>query len=106
MVIHGSCIFVGLPQIHVHPFNNTIGVNNDSTSVTFICMAHEASSYYWQRDTGDIPSDAVGTKSNILILRNILPTDSGRYQCVAENEHGRAYSNYAVLTVEGKIKMK
>ena len=82
--------------------NKTVKVDNDSTSVTFTCMAYEASYYYWLRETGNIPSNAVGINGNSLTLHNILPPDSGHYQCVAANEHGKAYSNYAILTVEGK----
>lgn len=65
-------------------------------------MAYGASSYFWLKETDGIPSDAVGIKSNTLTLHNILPTYNGRYQCVAENKHGRNYSNYALLTVEGR----
>ena len=68
----------------------------------FVCMAYEASFYYWWRDTTDIPSDATGVKTNKLTLHSISPLDSGHYQCVAENEHGETYSNYAMLTVIGK----
>ena len=84
--------------------NKTIKVDNDSTSVTFVCMAYHASSYYWQRENDNIPSSAVGINSNSLTLHNILPPDSGCYQCVAENEYGETYSNYAKFTVEGKLK--
>ena len=80
-----------------------VKVDNDSTSVTFTCMAYEASSYYWERETGAIPSNAVGINTNTLTLHDIRPPDSGRYRCVAENEHGPTYSNYAMLIVEGKI---
>ena len=97
------CVFAALPQIYVHPQDTSVEVNNDFTSATLICMANEASSYYWLRETGDIPSDTTGIKTNTLTLHNILPPDSGRYQCVAVNEHGMTHSNYAVLTVKGII---
>ena len=99
-------IFAALPQIYIHPLDKTVKVDNDSTSVTFTCMAYDASSYFWLRETGDIPSNAMGIKSSSLILYNILPPDSGHYQCVAENEHGKTYSNYAVFIVEGKVSVK
>ena len=92
-----------MPQIYVHPLDKTIKVDNDSTSVTFTCLAYEASSYHWQRETGDIPSNAMGINTNTLILHDIRPPDSGRYQCVAENEHGLTYSNYTMFTVGGKL---
>ena len=94
-------MFAALPQIYLHPLDKSVRVGNDSTSVTFICMAYYASSYYWLRETGEIPSNAMGVDSNTLTLYNILPPDSGHYQCVAENEHGITHSNYAMLTVEG-----
>ena len=97
-------IFTALPQMYVHPMNKTIKVDNDSTSVTFVCMAYYASSYYWQRENDNIPPGAVGNNSNNLTLHNVLPPDSGRYQCVAVNEHGKTHSNYAKITVEGKVK--
>ena len=88
--------------MYLHPVDKFIRINNDSTSVAFVCIANGSRSYFWQRDDGNrIPSDAEGTKSNNLVLNKILPHDSGRYRCVAENKHGRNYSRYAMLTVEG-----
>ena len=105
MYYYYPCVFAALPQIYVHPRDTSVQINNDFTSATFICMANEASSYYWLRQTGDIPSDATGIRTNTLTLHNILPPDSGHYQCVAMNEHGMSYSNYAMLTVKGKSKI-
>ena len=84
--------------------NKTIKVDNDSTSVTFVCMAYYASSYYWQRENGNIPLSVVGINNNSLTLHDVLPPDSGCYQCVAVNDHDKSHSNYAKLTVEGKVK--
>ena len=83
--------------------NRTIKVDNDSTSVSFVCMAHYASSYYWLRENDNIPPSAVGINSNSLTLHDVLPPDSGYYQCVAENKYGKTHSNYAKFTVEGKV---
>ena len=91
------------PQIYVHPLNKTVSINNDSTSITFTCMANGPRSYSWQRDTGSIPSSAMGINSNHLMLFNILPPDSGNYRCLATNKHGTTYSKYAMLTVKGTV---
>ena len=66
-----------------------------------MCMANETSSYFWRKENGNISSTAEGINTNNLVLQNVLPSDSGRYQCVAVNENGRSYSDYAMLTVEG-----
>ena len=88
--------------MYLHPVDKFIRINNDSTSVAFVCIANGSRSYFWQRDDGNsIPSDAEGIESNNIVLQSILPRDSGRYQCVAVNKHGRNYSRYAMLTVEG-----
>ena len=87
--------------MYLHPVDKIIRINNDSTSTALICIANGSSSYYWQRKDGSIQLNAEGITSNNLILRNILPSDSGQYRCVAINDHGRNYSDYATLTVEG-----
>ena len=99
MCVFNNCI--APPQIHTHPMDRTVMINNDTTSVTFTCMANGALSYFWKRENGNISSNAKGINNSTLTLKNILPTDNDRYRCVAENEHGRSYSNYAMLTVEG-----
>ena len=89
------------PLIYIHPMNKTIEINNDSTNILLICMADQASSYYWLKGNGDIRPDAVGIMTNSLLLVNIIPSDSGRYQCVAENDYGTSSSYYAEINVKG-----
>ena len=99
-----SCVFAYValpPQIYLHPSSLNVTIQNSSTSVTFNCMAYEASSYYWIKEDSIISSTAEGINTNTLLLHNVLPSDSGRYQCVAVNEYGTSYSHYATLTVEG-----
>ena len=81
--------------------NKTVEISNKNVTVNFMCMADGASSYFWRKEKGNISSTAESINTNNLILQNILPSDSGRYQCVAVNENGRSYSNYATLTIEG-----
>ena len=68
--------------------------------------ADGALSYYWIKENDNISSTAEGVNTNTLVLHNILPCDDGHYQCVAVNEYGRNYSNYATLTVEGNYCQK
>jgi len=101
-VIFCVCYFVAIPQITTHPLNKFVEINNDSTNVQFTCMAEGASSYYWQRGEHHIPSGALGIKTNKLILVSLMPSDEGQYRCVAVNGHGKNYSDYARLTINGK----
>jgi len=65
-------------------------------------MAEGATSYFWQRGgLDDISSDALGIKTNTLTLVSLIPPDKGRYRCVAVNKHGKNYSDYATLTING-----
>jgi len=67
-------------------------------------LAEGAVSYYWQRrGRNDINSNATGRQTNTLTLNSITPDDNGQYRCVAENKHGKSFTNYAVLTIEGII---
>ena len=68
-------------------------------------MANGTFSYFWLKENDNFSSTAEGINTNNLLLPNVLPSDSGRYQCVAVNENGRSYSDYAMLTVEGTYQL-
>ena len=95
--------FIARPQIITHPLNKLVEVNNDSTNVQFSCMAEGASSYFWQRKDGVIPTGTLGIKTNVLTLVRLVPPDAGQYRCVAVNQHGRNFTDYAMLTIEGIV---
>jgi len=98
-------VFVALPQIVTHPLNGLVEVNNDTTNVRFICMAEGATSYYWEREDGSIPTDSIGMDTNTLTLISLVPPDAGQYRCVAVNIHGRNFSDYAMLRIKGKYRI-
>jgi len=79
----------------------TINLVNNNTNVSLTCVADGASSFKWERQNGDIPSDAIGVNSNTLTLINVQPEDAGNYQCVATNASGNSSSYYATLTING-----
>ena len=79
-----------------------VEISSISTSIVLTCMAYGAESYYWLRENQKIQSHTM--ENNVtgnLLLVNITPSDSGHYQCVAENSFGRRNSNYAKLIVNG-----
>ena len=89
------------PIITQHPMDMTITLTNDTTNVLLTCEADGASSYNWERQNDDIPSDSAGVNTNTLTIINLQPEDAGNYRCVATNVAGNNNSNYAKLTITG-----
>ena len=92
---------VALPKIITHPMNLTVEVNNVTTNIQLHCMANGAVSYRWEKQNDVIPADAEGVNNGTLTLIGVTPRNGGQYRCVAINEHGRNYSNYATVIVTG-----
>lgn len=90
------------PVLHTLPSDKTVEVNDDFTNVTLTCMAYGASAYSWEKENSTISSNAEGINTSTLILHNVTPKDSGRYQCVAVNSNGNVSSDYFIIDVEGK----
>ena len=88
------------PLMHGHLLDETVEIDSSSASTVLTCMAYGALSYYWLKENGEIQPNAVNINNN-LILINLMPSDSGHYQCVAENNYGTTHSNFAKLTITG-----
>jgi len=80
----------------IHPVSKAVEIHND---IQFTCKANVKSYYYWKKESDSIQSGAKGLKSNILTLVNVMPSDGGRYQCVAINNYGSFSSDFAMLIV-------
>ena len=87
-----------LPTFTVHPMDIKIHLSDTSSC----CNANEALSYCRERQNSDILPDATGANSDTLVIENLLPAFSYKYQCVASNEYGENPSSYATLTILGK----
>ena len=72
-------------------------------NATLTCEADGATSYNWKRQSGSIPSGAIGVNTNTLTIINLQPEDAGNYRCVATNGSGSSYSDYATAIVKGEI---
>ena len=90
------------PVITQHPMNMTINLVNNNTNVSLTCEADGASSYEWERQNDDIPSDSIGVNTNTITLINLQPEDAGSYQCVATNAGGSSKSNYATVSISSE----
>ena len=89
------------PLIITHPVGDTISLLTNNFNYSFTCEADGATSYRWERQSGNIPSSATGVDTNTLTIINLTPEDAGRYRCIATNASGSSESNYATLTVNG-----
>ena len=83
--------------------NPPIELFTNFTNETLTCEADGASSYNWERQNGDIPSDSTGINTTTLILINLQPEDAGNYRCVATNASGSTPSEYADVTINGTV---
>ena len=93
------------PAIILHPSSKTVfWTQIKSTNMTLTCMANETSSYYWERQNGNIPFTSIGVRTNTLTLINVQPGDAGRYRCAAFvwNVCSHSFSYYATVTINGK----
>jgi len=62
-----------------------------------------ATSRYWERKDGTIPSGATGVNSEILTIVNLTPEDAGNYRCVVSDDNDMYFSNPAEITVIGQL---
>jgi len=78
----------------------------NNVSVSLVCQADSVLSYSWERQNGNISLDAIGVNTNTLTLIDAQPDDSGNYRCVATNTCGNVNSDYANITISGKMDIK
>ena len=81
--------------------DTTVTLVHYTTSVSLNCEADGAISHYWERQSGSIPSGAIGVNTSTLTIIDLFPGDSDNYRCVATNASGSSKSNYATLRVNG-----
>ena len=92
---------VNLPVIIKNPKSQSANLKNDFTNVSFTCEVDGASSHYWEKQNGKIPSGATGINTSNLTIINLQLKDAGYYRCVAVNVRGSTESKYAKLTLAG-----
>ncbi|XP_065903803.1 basement membrane-specific heparan sulfate proteoglycan core protein-like [Dysidea avara] len=90
------------PNITTHPSSHVTRLSTNNHNLSLTCEADGATSYNWERQRGSIPSGAIGVNTNTLTIINLRPKDAGNYRCVATNDFGPNYSNYAAISVRVK----
>ena len=58
-------------------------------------------SYTWIKKNDVIPSRAQGINSSTLKIINLIPENSGDYQCTVSNRTGKISSNFSTVNVIG-----
>lgn len=57
--------------------------------------------YSWIKKDDVIPSRARGINSSTLTIFNLIPKDSGDYQCTISNTTGKISSDFSTVNVIG-----
>ena len=73
----------------------------NATNASLNCQADGALSYEWEKQNDGNFSSRVGINSPILTLVNLQPQDTGYYRCMATNNSGSSYSEFALLSIFG-----
>ena len=89
------------PKITTHPRSEVVTISSATDHLSLTCEAIEATSYYWERQDGSIPSVATGVNTKTLTIINLSPDDAANYRCVVSNDSDVGFSTYAVITVRG-----
>ena len=57
--------------------------------------------YKWIKKDDVLPSRAQGVNTSQMTIVNLIPKDSGEYQCVMSNNTGTISSSFSTLHVQG-----
>ena len=78
-------------------------VNN--YNLTMKCLPNKHNfKYKWIKKNDVLPSRAQGVNTSQMTIVNLIPKDSGEYQCVMSNSTGTISSNFSTLHVQGKAE--
>ena len=90
------------PIFTTSPISQRIILTTNNHNLSLNCEADGATSYNWEKQSGNIPSGAIGANTNRLTIINLQPEGAGSYRCVAKcTFNGDSYSSYALLTITG-----
>jgi len=78
-----------------------VAISSDTDHLSLTCEAIGATSYYWERQDGSIPSGATGVNTDTLTIANVTPEDASNYRCIVSNDSEVDYSGWAEVTIIG-----
>uniref|UniRef100_A0A4W6EH38 B-cell receptor CD22 n=1 Tax=Lates calcarifer TaxID=8187 RepID=A0A4W6EH38_LATCA len=80
-------------------FSTDINIPGSSVTLTCSSDANPAANYTWYKENGSQQLQLLSEKTQ-LVFSSIQSSDSGEYQCAAENELGRNISQYILINVK------
>ena len=89
-----------LPPVVITDHVVSLTVNN--FNLTMKCLPHKEDFIYkWIKKNDVLPSRTQGVNTSQLTIVNLIPEDSGDYQCVMSNSTGTISSNFAAVNITG-----
>ena len=80
-----------------------VNLTINNYSLTMECLPNKNNfNYKWIKKDDVLPSRAQGVNTSQMTIVNLIPKDSGEYQCVMSNRTGTISSNFSALHVRGK----
>ena len=95
------------PEITVHPKKETRPVEGDNVTLSCNADGNPKPTISWTRNRSPVTKSdnsriSFSEDKKQLTITNVSRTDSGEYQCVANNSLGNATSDAALLDVQCK----
>ena len=91
------------PVVVIMPSVVNLTINN--YNLTMNCSPNKNNfNYKWIKEDDVLPSRAQGVNTSQMTIVNLIPKDSGEYQCVMSNRTGTISSNFSTLHVKGKTE--
>ena len=74
-------------------------------NLTMKCLSSMSNlNYKWIKKNDVLPSRAQGVNTSQLTIVDLIPEDSGDYQCVMSNSTGTISSDFLTIKVTGKTE--
>ena len=84
--------------------SSVVNLTINNLNLTMECLPDKNDlhySYTWKKKNDAIPSRTRGINSQILTIYNLIPEDSGDYQCIVSNRTGKISSEFSTVNVIG-----
>ena len=83
--------------------NPVVNLTINKYNLTMKCVSNLRNlNYKWIKRNDILPSRAQGVNTSQLTIVNLIPEDSGDYQCIMSNSTGTISSNFSTVNITGK----